>query len=173
MTATNSAASTPLHDPPDSATRDARRRIEDALSELGAERVRLEDARSANELKVSRVLADAIEHGLTVADITRLTGLSAETVRARILKLMQPIPEAHKGLGDPPPDDVCSAVLRVMGEQPAREWNAYDVRAAMPGRWINGTPHELQLELSFLADSRQIWRTANADRVLPPDDIAE
>jgi hypothetical protein len=155
------------------AARHARRRIEDALLELGAERSKLEYETSVNQQKIRRLLKDAREMDITVRDLSRLTGVSTQTLHAWFRELMQPIPDVHKGLGCPPPADLCEAVLRVMGEQPAREWTAYDVHEEMPADWPNGTLHQIQIELSFLARSLQVWLTDNGYRIFPPDDNEE
>ena len=167
------AATAPIITQHEIAARDALRRIENALRELGAERNKLELERRTSEHEISRLLTAALEAGLAVPDIARLTELSTETLHTRIRKLMQPIPEVHKGLGGAPPENLCNAVLRAMGEQPAREWTAQDLRDEIPGHWPNGTLHQIQIELSFLSKSRQIWRTDNGYRYFPPDDTGD
>jgi hypothetical protein len=155
------------------AARHARRRVEDTLIELGAERSRLEHEISINQQEIRALLKDAREIDITVRDISRMTGLSTQTLHTWMRELMQPIPDVQKGLGGPPPRDLCEAVLRVMCEQPAREWTAYDVRDEMPADWPNGTPHQVQLELSFLSRSLKIWRTDNGFRIFPPRENEE
>jgi hypothetical protein len=150
------------------AARHARRRIEDALLELGAERERLEHEVSINQQKIRALLQSARETDITVRDIARMTGLSTQTLHTWHRELMRPIPAVHYGLSGPAPADLVEAVLRTMGEEPDREWKADDVRVRIPAGWPNGSPHEVQLALSALARSLRVWQTDHGYRITPP-----
>ena len=147
-----------------------RRRLETALQHLGAERERLERKASMNLQKIRALLRPAREADITVREISQLTGLSTQTLHTWHRELMQPIPAIHLGRLGPPPQDLVEAVLRTMGEDPNREWNAIDLRAAIPEHWPTGSTHQVQLALGLLSRSLQVWQTDDGYRIAPPPD---
>jgi hypothetical protein len=152
------------------AARNARRQIEDALLELGAERDRLEHEAAINQQRIRALLEPARQADISVRDIARMTGVSTQTLHAWQRELMRPIPALHFGLLGPAPTDLAEAVLRTMGEDPNREWTAPAVSAAIPAAWPNGSAHQVQLALTMLARSLQIWQTEEGFRISPPAD---
>jgi hypothetical protein len=146
----------------------ARRRIEDALQELGAERHRLENETDRIDQRIRALLKPARQADITVRDIASMTGLSTQTLHTWHRELMQPIPAVHLGRIGPAPQELVESTLRTMGEEPDREWNAADVRSSIPPEWPTGSTHQVQQALAWLSRSLQIWQTENGYRITPP-----
>jgi hypothetical protein len=147
-----------------------RRRIEEALKALGAEREYLEHVTSMNRQKIRALLKPAREVDISLRDVADMTGLSTQALHTWMRELMRPILPVHLGLRGPAPTDLAEAVLRTMGGEPERDWTASEVRAAIPARWPTGSTHEVQLALGMLSRSLQIWQTDDGYRIAPPPD---
>jgi AcrR family transcriptional regulator len=145
-----------------------RRSIEAALLQLGAERNQLEQEAERNQQKVRALLQPARAAGITVREIAEMTGVSTQSLHTWHRELMQPIPAVHLGRIGPAPHDLTEAVLRTMGEDPDREWNAIELRTAIPPEWPTGSTHQVQLALGLLSRSLQIWQTDSGYRITPP-----
>lgn len=147
-----------------------RRRLEDALLTLGAERERLAEQDSRNRQQIRELIAPAREVGITVRDIARMTGLSSQTLHTWIRDLMRPVPTVHFGLAGPPPETLEDAALRTLGEDPNRDWMPKEVRAAIPAAWPNGSIDQVATALETLARSHRIWNADPGDgyRLAPP-----
>jgi hypothetical protein len=147
-----------------------RRRLEDALLTLGAERERLTQQDSHNRQKIRELIAPAREAGITVRDIARLTGLSSQTLHTWIRDLMRPVPTVHYGPAGPPPETLEDAALRTIGDDPKREWMPSEVQAAIPAAWPNGSIDDVAAALETLVRSHLIWDAEHGDgyRLAPP-----
>jgi hypothetical protein len=75
-----------------------RREIEDQLLALGEDLERLAVADGFNRERIRKLVGPAREVGVTVRDISRMTGLSAQTLHTWNKDLMRPIPDVHFGL---------------------------------------------------------------------------
>ena len=151
----------------------ARRRIEDALQELGAERHRLENETDRIDQRIRALLKPARQAEITVRDIASMTGLSTQTLHTWHRELMQPIPAIHLGRIGPAPQELVESTLRTMGEEPDREWNAADLRSSIPAEWPTGSTHQVQQALAWLSRSLQIWQTENGYRITPPPPVED
>lgn len=147
----------------------ARRAVEDALLKLGQAHAETEGIAELNRTAVKSWLVYAREAGITVTDIARMTGYSKQTLHAWMRERMVPIPAVHLGLSDPPPQSLEEAVLRTIGEQPAKPWTGHRAHSAVPRRWPTGTVHEVTMALDMLARSGQIWRTDDGFQINDPD----
>jgi len=148
-----------------------RRRLEDVLIACGREREWLEYKETINHGKVRALLGDAREAGITVRDISRMTGLSTQTLHTWMRRHMQPVPAAHYGLHEPAAVNLEEAALRTIAEQPERDWLPDQVRAAIPPGWPTGTVQAVAEALEMLARTHQIWDGGeNAYRLAPPAD---
>jgi transposase-like protein len=147
----------------------ARRAVEDALLKLGQAHAETEGIAELNRTAVKSWLVYAREAGITVTDIARLTGYSKQTLHAWMREHMVPIPAVHLGLSDPPPRSLEEAVLRTIGEQPARAWRPRQAHDAMPKGWPTGTIDQINIALDMLARSGQIWRTDDGFQIHDPD----
>jgi lambda repressor-like predicted transcriptional regulator len=148
-----------------------RRRLEDILRACGQEREWLEYKSIINRGKVRALLAEAREAGITVREIARMTGLSAQTLHTWMRRHMRPVPEAHLGFGGPPAATLEEAVLRTIAETPTRDWQPDDVLAAIPVGWPRGSAAEVGTALEILARCHYIWDAERGYRLAPPEDI--
>jgi hypothetical protein len=126
-----------------------RRRLEDELLALGAEHEQLREADSINRERTRALLAPAREAGITIRDIARLTGFSTQSLHswiraARPASVPAPPPARTGSLGE--------GILRVIGEEPGREWSTRELRAAIPAGWPSGTLGEIETALESLAN---------------------
>lgn len=145
----------------------ARRRLEDALVACRQEREWLEHQEMINRGKVRAILGDARAVGITMREISELTGISRQTVHTWMTML--PIPEIHYGLAGPRPDSVADAALRTMGEQPTRDWLPSEVEAAMPAGWPTGDEDTIAQAMESLARARRVWDGESGGyRIAPP-----
>jgi lambda repressor-like predicted transcriptional regulator len=149
-----------------------RRQIEDELLGLGAELEQLAHRDSWNRERIRHLLGPAREAGITVRDISRLTGLSTQTLHTWLRDLMRPIPAIHVGLCGPAPQRLDESVLRTMGEEPNREWEAEAVVEAMPAGWPTGSVADVDAAMGQLARGLMIWEGDSGYRVAPPDAAA-
>jgi hypothetical protein len=148
-----------------------RRRLEDILIACGREREWLDYKQTINHGKVRALLAEARAAGITVRDISRMTGLSTQTLHTWMRRHMQLLPAVHYGLHDPPAVTLEEAALRTIGEEPDRDWLPEEVRDRIPTRWPNGTVEEVAEALEILTRTHQIWDGgADAYRLVPPPD---
>jgi hypothetical protein len=151
---------------------ETRRRLEDILRGCGQEHEWLEYKTSINRGMVRAVLAEAREAGITIREISRMTGLSTQTLHTWLQSHMRHVPAAHFGLGSPPAHTLEEAVLRTIAEQPDRDWTASDVRFAIPDGWPHGSAEEVLFALETLARTHQIWGDADGGyRLSPPPDV--
>jgi hypothetical protein len=150
-----------------------RRRLEDVLRACGDELEWLEYKRSINRGMVRAVLAEARAAGITVREISRLSGLSTQTLHTWMQSHMRPVPAAHLGKGGPPAHSLVEAALRTIAEDPDDDWSPDDVRAAIPKHWPNGTTEEVELALETLARTHQIWGGESRYRLGPPDEVRQ
>jgi len=145
----------------------ARRQLEDLLIACGQEREWLEYKDTINRGKVRAVLADARAVGITMRQIAEMPRLTRQTLHAWMN--MAPIPFVHYGLAGPRPVDVEEAVLRTMGQQPARDWLPGEVRVAIPAGWPSGDEETIAQAMENLARTRQVWDGESAGyRITPP-----
>lgn len=149
-----------------------RRQIEDQLISLGAEMEQLAQRDSWNRERIRRLVGPAREAGITVRDISRLAGLSTQTLHTWMKDLMRPIPAIHFGISGPTPLSLDEAVLRTMGIDSRRDWKAEGVHAAIPTGWPTGQVEEIAGTLEQLARGHMIWDGEHGFRVAPPDDFA-
>lgn len=138
---------------------------------LGGQRQSLSHQDSWNRERIRRLVGPAREAGITVRDISRMTGLSAQTIHAWMRDLMRPIPDIHFGVAGPIPALLEQAVLRVMGEDPARDWQPHDVSSRIPAGWPAGSVGDVAVVLEHLARGHMIWDgdRDGSYRVAPPD----
>ncbi len=149
-----------------------RRAIEDELLALGAERQRLTQNESWNRERVRRLVGPAREAGVKVREISRMTGLSTQTLHTWMMDLMRPIPDIHLALVGPPPSTLEQSVLRTIGEEPPNhEWEPDAVRARIPDGWPTGTVDEVDTALERLVRWHMIWDGENGYRVGPPVEV--
>lgn len=145
----------------------ARRRLEDTLLGLRQEHEWLEHQERMNRLKVKANLSAARAVGITLREISELSGVSRQTLHAWMS--MQPIPEVHLGHAGPRPDNLIEAVLRTMGENPMRDWQPAEVTAAIPAAWPSGNENDIAEAMETLARDRRIWDGDQAGyRIAPP-----
>lgn len=143
-----------------------RRQLEDELLALGAEREQLRQADSTNRERVRALLEPAREAGITIRDIARLTGFSTQSLHSWIRAsrpVSPPAPPASRAtsLGE--------GILRVIGEGPARDRSAREIRAAIPARWPSGTLREIEVALESLAKVNLVSGTReHGYRLAPP-----
>jgi hypothetical protein len=149
-----------------------RRAIEDELLALGSERRRLTQDDGWNRERVRRLVGPAREAGIKVRDISRMTGLSTQTLHTWMMDLMRPIPDIHLALIGPPPTTLEQSVLRAIGEEPPdHEWQAAEARQRIPAGWPTGTVEEIDAALDRLVRWHMIWDGESGYRVSPPDEI--
>src|SRR5215218_11145249 len=134
-----------------------RREIEDQLLALGEDLERLAVADGFNRERIRKLVGPAREVGVTVRDISRMTGLSAQTLHTWNKDLMRPIPDVHFGLAGPQPISLGQAVLRVIGTAPDRDWTAEDVLVDLPDGWPTGSVEDIAWSLERLARGHLIW----------------
>lgn len=134
-----------------------RRRLEDALVACGQEREWLEYKEIVNTGKVRALIGEARGAGITVRDISRMTGVSTQTLHAWMKQHMRPVLSAHYGLHDPPPVSLEEAVLRTIGDEPGRDWRAAEVHERIPVDWVTGSIDEIGEALELLARAHLIW----------------
>jgi hypothetical protein len=150
-----------------------RRAIEDELLALGEDRASLSREESWNSERIRRLVGPARESGIKVRDISRMTGLSTQTLHTWMLELMRPIPDIHLALAGPPPRMLEQSVLRTMGEKSSdHEWQADEVRATIPNGWPSGSVQEVDAALERMARWHMIWDGESGYRVAPPDEIS-
>ncbi len=149
-----------------------RRAIEDELVALGSERERLLHEDSWNRERVRRLIGPAREAGIKVRDISRMTGLSAQTLHTWMMDLMRPIPGIHLALVGPPPSTLEQSVLRTIGEEPpSHEWVASEARSRIPDGWPTGSVDEIDAALEQLVRWHMIWDGKKGYRVGPPPEL--
>ncbi len=150
----------------------ARRAIEDQLLALGADLERLAAADGFNRERIRKLVGPAREVGVTVRDISRMTGLSTQTLHTWNKDLMRPIPDVHFGLAGPQPISLDQAVLRVIGTAPARDWTAEDVLLHVPDGWPTGSVEDIAWSHERLARGHLIWDGEHGYRVAPPSTLS-
>jgi hypothetical protein len=149
-----------------------RRAIEDELLALGEGRASLIREEGWNSERIRRLVGPAREAGIKVRDISRMTGLSTQTLHTWMLDLMRPIPDIHLGLAGPPPGTLEQSVLRTMGEKSTDyEWQPDKVRARVPDGWPIGSLQEIDAALERMVRWHMIWEGETGYRVAPPDDV--
>jgi hypothetical protein len=149
-----------------------RRAIEDELLSLGDERATLAQQEAWTRERIRRLVGPAREAGIKVRDISRLTGLSTQTLHTWMLDLMRPIPDIHLALAGPAPLTLERSVLRAMGEKPMdHEWQADEVLGMIPEGWPTGGIQRIDSALERLVRWHMIWDGESGYRVAPPDDI--
>lgn len=148
-----------------------RRRIEDELLALGSEREVLQREDGWNRERIRRLVGPAREVGITVRDVSRMTGLSTQTLHTWMVDLMRPIPDIHLELAGPPPASVEQAALRVMGEAPARDWSADAVHRHWPPTWPATSGEQVAAALERLARWHMIWDGPEGYRVEMPAEV--
>lgn len=150
-----------------------RRIIEDHLVALGAERERLTQDDSWNRERVRRLVGPAREVGIKVREISRLSGLSTQTLHTWMMDLMRPIPDIHLALVGPPPTTLEQSVLRAIGEEPPdHEWHAAEARERIPDGWPTGTVDEIDAALERLVRWHVIWDGESGYCVAPPSAVS-
>jgi hypothetical protein len=147
-----------------------RRTVEDALLKLGEKHGEIEAVADMNRVAIRSWLERARSAGITVRDISRMTGYSTQTLHTWYRELMKPIPAAHLGQAGPPPAEITEAVLRTIAEDIKRFWTAPEVQAAIPSGWPTGSVAEVDMALDMLHRSGQIWQTDDGFRIAPPDE---
>jgi hypothetical protein len=149
-----------------------RRAIEDELLSLGDERATLAQQEAWTRERIRRLVGPAREAGIKVRLISRLTGLSTQTLHTWMLDLMRPIPDIHLALAGPVPRTLEQSVLRAMGEKPMdHEWQADEVLAVIPEGWPTGDIQRIDTALERMVRWHMIWDGESGYRVAPPDDI--
>jgi hypothetical protein len=149
-----------------------RRGIEDELLSLGGERATLAQEEGWARERIRRLVGPAREAGIKVRDISRLTGLSTQTLHTWMLDLMRPIPDIHLALAGPAPRTLEQSVLRAMGEKPMdHEWRSDEVLATIPEGWPTADVESIDAALERLVRWHMIWDGESGYRVAPPDDI--
>ncbi len=120
---------------------------------------------------VRALLPEAREAGISVREISRLTGLSTQTLHTWMRRHLRPVPIAHYGLGDPSAHTLAEAVLRTIAQAPDRDWSSDDVRNAIPTGWPSGSVAEVDTALEMLVRGLYIWDAeAGRYRLAPPPD---
>ncbi|MFZ2052494.1 MAG: hypothetical protein WB698_05630 [Solirubrobacteraceae bacterium] len=145
-----------------------RRRIEDDLLALGERLEALAVQDSWIRERIRRLVGPAREAGITVRDIARMTGLSAQTLHTWMLDLMRPIPDIHYGFAGPLPVTLEQAVLRTMGEGAERDWKPDELIGLIPDGWPTGTTADIEGAMENLARWHMIWDGEVGYRVAPP-----
>ena len=149
-----------------------RRRLEDILRACGQERAWLAYKETINHHMVHAILADARESGITVREISRMTGLSTQTLHTWMRSYMRPVPAAHFGLSGPPAHSLDEAVLRTIAQAPDRDWTPSEVREAIPNGWPNGPVSDVDAALETLARTHCIWGdVVEGYRLAPPPQV--
>jgi hypothetical protein len=148
-----------------------RRNIEDQLLALGTDLEQLASADSFSRERIRKLVGPAREVGVTVRDISRMTGLSAQTLHTWNKDLMRPIPDVHFGLAGPQPISLDQAVLRVIGLAPDRDWTPDDVVMSIPEGWPTGPREDIADALERLARGHLIWDGELGYRVAPPSAV--
>jgi hypothetical protein len=149
-----------------------RRLIEDELLALGNERATLAQEEAWTRERIRRFVGPARETGIKVRDISRMTGLSTQTLHAWMLDLMRPIPDIHLALAGPAPRTLEQSVLRTMGEKPMDyEWQPDEVLAMIPAGWPTGDFQHIDAALERMVRWHMIWDGEGGYRVAPPSDI--
>jgi len=146
-----------------------RRRIEDDLLALGEERARIGSQDQLNRTAIQSWLEPARAVGITVRDISRMTGFSTQTLHAWMRERMKPVWAAHLGLGDPPAQALEEAVLRTIAEDPAVDWTPGEALGRIPRNWPTGSLEEVTAALESLTRTGQIWRTDRGYRLGDPE----
>lgn len=149
-----------------------RRRVEDGLLQLGALHAQIESTASLNRDAIRSWIEPARRVGMTVRDIARLSGYSAQTLHAWMRDTMTVIPWAHLGLGGVKPSCVEESVVRTMAERPEHSWRPSEICSAIPDGWLRGDTHQVRMTLDLLARSGQIWRTEDGFQIADPDPTA-
>jgi hypothetical protein len=148
-----------------------RRYLEDILRGCGQEREWLAYKESINHGKVRAVLSDARAAGITMREISRMTGLSTQTLHTWMRSHMRPVPAAHLGFSGPPAHTLEEAVLRTIAQAPGRDWSSGDVGEAIPAGWPTGSDHDIGAALEALARTHCIWGDVKVGyRLAPPPD---
>jgi hypothetical protein len=146
-----------------------RRRVEDILRGCGREHEWLEYKETINRGMVRALLSEAREAGITIREVSRMTGLSTQTLHTWLRQHMRPVPAAHFGLGDPPAHNLEEAALRTIAEAPDRDWSPSDVVEAIPDDWPNGSAAEVDAALETLTRGHFIWDGEEGHyRLAPP-----
>lgn len=146
-----------------------RRRLEDILRQCGREHDWLEYKESINRGMVRALLPEAREAGITIREVSRMTGLSAQTLHTWLRQHMRPVPAAHFGLGDPPAHSLEEAALRTIAEAPSREWSPSEVASSIPSEWPTGSTDDVAAALETLARGHFIWDGDQGSyRLAPP-----
>ena len=123
---------------------------------------------SWNRERIRRMVGPAREAGITIRDIARMTGLSTQTLHAWMGELMRPIPDIHVGVAGPLPSTLEQAVLRIMGEDPHRDWTPAAARGRMPPEWPAPSANDVGMAMERLARWHMIWDGDVGYRVAPP-----
>ncbi|MDO8209664.1 hypothetical protein [Conexibacter sp. CPCC 206217] len=142
-----------------------RRRLEDILRGCGIERDWLRYKDGINRSMVRSVVREAREAGINVREISRLTGLSTQTLHTWMQPHMRHVPAAHYGRLGLPPSSLEEAALRTIAEDPNRSWTPTEVYEAIPPEWLRGTVTvaETADALETLARTHQIWDAEDSD----------
>ena len=124
---------------------------------------------AVNSSKVRALIGEAREAGITVRDVARMPGISTQTLHAWMKRHMRPVLAIHYRLHDPSPTDLEESVLRIIGEEPDRDWDSTDVCKRIPVGWPTGSPAEIADALEQLARTHLISdREHGAYRFAPP-----
>jgi hypothetical protein len=99
-----------------------------------------------------------------------MTGLSTQTLHAWMGELMRPIPDIHLGVAGSHPPTLEQAVLRVMGEDPHRDWTPDAARDRIPPEWPGASADDVGTAMEQLARWHMIWDGESGYRVAPPTD---
>lgn len=150
-----------------------RRGLEDQLLYLGRELERVDHEDRFIREAIRKLIGDARESGIKVKEVSKMTGLSTQTLHTWMQDLMRPIPDIHFGLAGPTPRSLEQAVLRTIGERPNDyEWAAAEVCGLIPKDWPGGTIDEVQEALENLVKWHMIWDGEKGGyRVGPPNDL--
>ncbi len=149
-----------------------RRAIEDELLSLGEERTTLAQQEGWTRERIRRLVGPAREAGIKIRDISRLTGLSTQTLHTWMLDLMRPIPDIHLALAGPAPRTLEQSVLRAMGEKPMdHEWQPAELLAMIPEGWPTGDIQHIDAALERMVRWHMIWDGESGYRIAPPDEI--
>jgi hypothetical protein len=148
-----------------------RRLIEDELISLGDKRATLAQDEGWTRERIRRLVGPAREAGIKIRDISRLTGLSTQTLHTWMLDLMRPIPDIHLALAGPAPLTLEQSALRTMGEKPTdHEWQPEELLTMIPEGWPTGNVQQIDAALERMVRWHMIWEGESGYRVAPPND---
>jgi len=134
---------------------------------LDAEGHRVESPEAVNAVLIAAAAAGRLQRKGEV-----FAPLSVDTSLWEAIPVMQIVPEAHLGLGGPPPQSKAEGAIRVLASDPARQWTTRDVGQVMVAQgWMDdsgGDLASLASTLSRLVAEKKIFRPQRGQYQLAP-----